>query len=86
MSLATSRVTVQNQISIPAQVRRRFRIAPGTELVWEDRDGELVIRPKKYSLEDLQAFCRPHAAKKRYTLEELKAGLGRAYAGKHARR
>jgi AbrB family looped-hinge helix DNA binding protein len=38
MSSATSKVTSQNQISIPAEVRRRFGIVPGTELVWEERD------------------------------------------------
>jgi AbrB family looped-hinge helix DNA binding protein len=57
MTSATSRVTSQNQISIPAEVRRRFRITPGTELVWEERDGVLVVRPKRFTLDDLRALC-----------------------------
>jgi AbrB family looped-hinge helix DNA binding protein len=50
MISATSRVTRQNQISIPAEVRRRFDIQPGTEIVWEEKDGELRVRPKRSTL------------------------------------
>jgi AbrB family looped-hinge helix DNA binding protein len=55
------------QISIPASVRRRFHIVPGTELIWEERQGELVVRPKDYTLDDLQNFCadRPVARRSR---------------------
>ena len=58
MNSATSRVTAQNQISIPAEVRRRFGIGPGTDLVWEERAGHLEVRPKKHTLEDVQALLR----------------------------
>jgi AbrB family looped-hinge helix DNA binding protein len=33
MGPATSRVTSQNQIAIPAAVRKRFGIKPGTEVI-----------------------------------------------------
>lgn len=58
--VASSRVTSQNQISIPAEVRKRWGIVPGTELIWEERDGELVVRPKRHSLDDLRAFGAEH--------------------------
>ncbi len=54
---ASSRVTSQNQISIPAEVRSRFGIVPGTELVWEEEDGRLVVHPKRFTVADLRAFC-----------------------------
>jgi AbrB family looped-hinge helix DNA binding protein len=57
MRSATSRVTSQNQISIPAEVRRRFGIVPGTELVWEEEEGRLVVHPKRFTVDDLRAFC-----------------------------
>ena len=57
MRSATSRVTSQNQISIPAEVRRRFGIVPGTELVWEEEEGKLVVHPKRFTVDDLRAFC-----------------------------
>jgi antitoxin PrlF len=73
MISATSRVTSQNQISIPAEVRRRFDIQPGTELVWEEKDGELRVRPKRSTLEDVQALLGAPPSGPR-TLEQLREG------------
>jgi antitoxin PrlF len=44
MSIAESRLTAQGQISVPAEVRRRMGLGPGSVLVWEERDGEFVVR------------------------------------------
>ena len=73
MKPSVSRVTSQNQISIPAEVRNRFGIRPGTELVWEEADGELRVHPKRWSLADVQELLVAPPAGKR-TLEELRAG------------
>jgi AbrB family looped-hinge helix DNA binding protein len=84
MALSVSRVTAQNQISIPAKVRLRFHIVPGTELVWEERDGMLVVRPKKFTLEDIQSFCAERPAEKR-TFGQIRAARNRALAAKYGR-
>jgi AbrB family looped-hinge helix DNA binding protein len=84
MLQCTSLVTSQNQISIPAEVRKRFDIHPGTELVWEERDGELRVRPKRYTLEEVQALLvEPPAGPK--TLKQLREGK-RAAATRKATR
>jgi AbrB family looped-hinge helix DNA binding protein len=73
MERATSRVTSQNQVSIPAGVRRRFGIKPGSEIVWEEKDGELFVRHKRASLEDVQAIlAEPPSGP--HTLGELREG------------
>jgi len=84
MATTTSRVTAQNQISIPAEVRRRFRIAPGTELVWEDRDGVLFVRPKRFTLDDLRALCADRPVRRR-TLAAARRGRDRALQAKYGR-
>jgi antitoxin PrlF len=73
MISATSRVTSQNQISIPAEVRRRFDIQPGTEIVWEEKDGDLRVRPKRSTLEDIQTILGASPSGPR-TLEQLREG------------
>ena len=82
---STSRVTAQNQISIPAAVRRKFRIVPGTELVWEDRGEELVVRPKRYTLEEIRAVCAERPVS-RLTLRQMRAARDRAVVRKYGRR
>lgn len=44
MATAHSRLTAQGQISVPAEVRRRLGLIPGSVLEWEERDGEYVVR------------------------------------------
>ncbi|MGD0838993.1 MAG: AbrB/MazE/SpoVT family DNA-binding domain-containing protein [Polyangia bacterium] len=54
MVVATSRVTSQGQISVPAEVRKSLGIRAGTELVWDRNEkGEYTIRPKRGTLADL---------------------------------
>ena len=42
MTIAHSKLTAQGQISVPAEVRRRLGIGPGSILEW-DEDGEKVV-------------------------------------------
>jgi antitoxin PrlF len=44
MALAQSRVTAQGQISVPAEVRRKLGIGPGSVLEWDEQDGLIVVR------------------------------------------
>jgi AbrB family looped-hinge helix DNA binding protein len=87
MASAASRVTAQHQTSIPADVRRRFGIVPGTELVWEERDNELVVRPKRFTLADVRALCAPHReGRKAPTLRAMRAERDAALSAKYGRR
>ena len=42
MAIAHSKLTAQGQISVPARVRRKLGIGPGSVLEW-DEDGDRVI-------------------------------------------
>lgn len=75
MTIATSKVTAQGQISVPAEIRRKLGIGPGSILEWDQEgDSILVRRAGRYSSEDLHhalfgATPEPH------TLEDLKEGI-----------
>jgi len=85
MAIATSRLTAQGQISVPAEVRRKLGIGPGSVLEWE-QDGEkiLVRRAGRYSSEDLHhaVFDLPPEPR---TLEEMKEGIRTYVKKRHAR-
>ena len=86
MALAQSKVTAQGQISVPAEVRRKLGIGPGSVLEW-DEEGDVVIVRKagRYSSEDIHRalFQSPP---RRHTLEAMKAGIGAVVKGGHAGR
>jgi antitoxin PrlF len=86
MAIASSKLTAQGQISVPAEVRRKLGLAPGSVLEWEE-DGErvLVRRAGAHSSEEIHTALFPHGAPRK-SLGELKAGLRRAVAKRHARR
>ena len=86
MSIPQSRLTAQGQISVPAQVRRRLGLAPGSVLEWEERDGEYIVRRAGgHSSEAIHAAVFPSGVPGRRTLD-VKAGVRTYIRRKHAGR
>ncbi|HJQ39244.1 MAG TPA: AbrB/MazE/SpoVT family DNA-binding domain-containing protein [Thermoanaerobaculia bacterium] len=86
MAPPQSKVTSQGQISVPAEIRRKLGIGPGSVLEWdEEGDRVFVRRAGRYSSEDIHraVFSRAPKAK---TSEEMKQGIARHMRRKHARR
>ena len=77
MLVARSKLTAQGQTSVPASVRRKLGIGPGSGLEWYD-DGEQVIvrRAARYGSADVHRALFPAPPKPR-TLAELKNGIRR---------
>jgi antitoxin PrlF len=87
MALAHSKVTAQGQISVPAEVRRRLKIGPGSILEWDEEDNKIVVRRSaRYTLEDLHRTVFPEGPPRARTLAELKQGIRRHIRERHARR
>ncbi len=77
MAFAHSRLTAQGQISVPAKVRKKLGVGPGSVLEW-DEDGHRVIvrRAGRYTSEEVHesVFLNPPRPR---TLEALKEGVRR---------
>jgi antitoxin PrlF len=85
MSLPQSKVTAQGQISVPAEIRRKLGIGPGSVLEWEEEGEKVVVRKAgRYSSEEIHRAVfakRP----KGHKLEELKQAIGRHVKAKRPR-
>ena len=78
MALAQSKVTAQGQISVPAEIRRKLAIGPGSILEWEaDGDKVFVRRVGRYSSEDIHRALFPDGPPKPRTIEEMDEGIER---------
>ena len=86
MALAHSKVTAQGQVSVPAKVRQRLGVGPGSVLEW-DEDGDRVVVRKagRYSSEDIHRVLFSRTPRRR-TIEEMKAGIRRHIQKRHAGR
>jgi antitoxin PrlF len=87
MAIAHSKLTAQGQISVPAEVRRKLGVGPGSVLEWDEEGDTIVVRRSgRYTSEDVHRALFPQGAPQPRTLEELKEGPRRYVRGRHARR
>jgi antitoxin PrlF len=87
MAIAYSKLTAQGQISVPAEVRRRLGVGPGSILEWEEEGERVVVRRApagRYTSEDVHRALFEEAPAPK-TLEELKEGVRQYARGRHAR-
>jgi antitoxin PrlF len=86
MALAHSKLTAQGQVSIPAKVRQRLGVGPGSVLEWdEDGDRVIVRKASRYSSEDIHRVLFPKVPRQA-TVEQMKDGIRRAIRKRHAQR
>jgi antitoxin PrlF len=86
MTIAHSRLTSQGQVSIPAEVRRRLGLGPGSVIEW-DQEGERIIvrRAGRYSSAEVHAALFPKGVGTPRSLQDLKAGIRANIRRRHAR-
>jgi antitoxin PrlF len=87
MALAQSKVTAQGQISVPAEVRRKLGIGPGSVLEWDEEGDAVVVRKAgRYTSEDIHRAIFPQGTPAPKKVEEFDKGVRRYMKKKHARR
>jgi AbrB family looped-hinge helix DNA binding protein len=85
MALARSKITAQGQVSVPAAVRQKLGVGPGSVLEWEDEGGKVVVRRSgKYTFEDIRRKLFPEGPPPK-TIEEMDEGIRQYIRKKHAR-
>jgi antitoxin PrlF len=94
MRIATSKITSQGQVSIPAEVRKLLGVEPGATVEW-DQDGDRIVvrRTGKYTFGDIRRIVFGNRKFRRRSLKELNEGkaeyirekYGHLKSGKNAR-
>jgi AbrB family looped-hinge helix DNA binding protein len=60
MTIAKSKLTAQGQISVPAEVRQRLGVGPGSVLEWDEQDDQVVVRRAgRYTSEEVHSALFP---------------------------
>jgi antitoxin PrlF len=85
MDIAQSKLTAQGQISIPAEVRKKLGIGPGSVLEWEERDAEIVVR-RAGKHTSSQVHSALFGADRQAKSIPVKQGIREYVRKKHARR
>jgi AbrB family looped-hinge helix DNA binding protein len=86
MPIAQSKLTAQGQISVPAEVRKKLGVGPGSVLEWEERDDEVVVRRAgRFSSLEVHEALFGRAKPKRVAAPSVKDGIKKYMRKKHAR-
>jgi antitoxin PrlF len=85
MAIARSKLTAQGQISVPARIRQKLGLKPGSVLEWDEHGEEIVVRRVgRHTFEDAHRAMFPKPPEPK-TLEELKEGIPKYIKERHPR-
>ena len=79
-----SKITAQGQVSVPARIRQRLGLTPGSKIEWCESGGEVIVRrASKYSSRDIHeaVFDTPPEPR---TVAEMDEGIRSRARHKHA--
>jgi AbrB family looped-hinge helix DNA binding protein len=86
MPIAQSKVTAQGQISVPAEVRKKLGVGPGSVLEWDQQDDQFVIRRAgKFSSTDVHDAIFPREDRGHKRPVDVKEGIRKYIRKRHAR-
>jgi antitoxin PrlF len=87
MAVAHSKVTAQGQISVPADIRRKLGIGPGSILEWDEEGDKIVVRRSaRFSSEDIHRALFPQREVKPRTIGDMREGIRRRARDRYAGR
>jgi antitoxin PrlF len=86
MPLAHSKLTAQGQISVPADVRRKLEVGPGSVLEWDEEGDKIIVRRSgRFTSEDVHRVLFAKGSPKPRTVDEMKTGIRQLMKKRHAR-
>ncbi len=87
MPLAHSKLTAQDQISVPSEIRKKLGVGPGSVIEWDEKDDEVIVRKAgRHTLADVHAALFSDGNPKRKAAASVKEGIRKHMRQKHARR
>jgi AbrB family looped-hinge helix DNA binding protein len=86
MAIAKSKLTAQGQISVPAEVRQRLGIGPGSVLEWDEQDDQVIVRrAARYTSDEVHRALFPETVTQKRPAD-VKDAIRKYIRKKHARR
>ena len=72
---------------MPAEVRKKLGVGPGSLLQWDEEEGKVVIRRAgRFSCQDMQTALFPEGPPAPLSPADLEASIARHIKAKHGRR
>lgn len=83
--MPSATLTSKGQITLPASIRERLRLVPGSKVEFEEQpDGDILVKRKANDLRDLCGILNP-ADGRVASIEDMNRAIGDAAAERFAR-
>jgi antitoxin PrlF len=87
MPIAQSKITAQGQISVPAEVRKKLGVGPGSILEWDHANDQVVVRRAgRHTSAEVHDALFHDGKPKQNTRASVKEGIRKHMREKYARR
>jgi len=87
MALAQSKLTAQGQISVPAEVRKKLGVGPGSILEWDESNDQVIVRRAgRHTSLDVHEALFGADSPKRKPRTSVREGIRKHIRRKHASR
>jgi AbrB family looped-hinge helix DNA binding protein len=81
-----SQLTSQGQISVPAEIRRKLGLAPGSVIEWAIERGQVIVRPAgRFTSADVHSAIFPAGLPPKVPIEDMKASIAKHVRRRHRR-
>lgn len=85
MAIAHSKVTAQGQISVPAEIRKKLGVGPGSVLEWDEENDQVIVRRAgRYTSKDVHAVLFPEDGPRTKPVE-VREAIRKYIRKRHAR-
>jgi AbrB family looped-hinge helix DNA binding protein len=85
MAIAHSKVTAQGQISVPAEIRKKLGVGPGSVLEWDEEGNQVIVRRAgRYTSQDINAALFPEGGSRARPVE-VREAIRKYIRKRHAR-
>ena len=85
MVIAHSKVTAQGQISVPAEVRKKLGVGPGSVLEWDEEGNQVIVRRAgRYTSQDISIALFPEGGSRARPVE-VRDAIRKYIRKRHAR-
>lgn len=85
MAIARSKLTAQGQISVPAEIRKKLGLCPGSVVEWDENGGEVIVRRAgQYTSAQVHEVLFG-TKRRRKAQEDVKEGIGKYIRQQHVR-
>ncbi len=75
-----STITTKGQTTIPKEIREHLQLLPGDRVLYDQREGEVILRPVRDTLSDLRGSVQPRRTPEDF--DDIREEVKKKVAGK----